>query len=100
MNYRVVFPSESFEKKFEKNISKIPSKIRYDILEAVEKLANNPRPFGQKPFKQLVPPVQCYQFTAQYRIRIGDYRVLYEVDDKKKVVWILALRKRNEKTYS
>ena len=100
MKYRVLFPSESIEKKFEKILVNIPHRIRNDIMEAVEKLADNPRPFGQKLFKQLSPPIQCYQFTASYRIRIEDYRVLYNVDDAKKVVWILTVRKRNEKTYS
>ena len=99
MKRRVLFPSESIEKKFGKALSNIPPRLQNKIMETVEKLADNPRPFGQKPFKQLTPPIECYQFTAQYRIRMGDYRVLYNVDDVKKVVWILAIRKRNEKTY-
>lgn len=100
MKYHIVFPSEAIEKKFGKILSKIHPKLQNDIMEAIEKLADNPRPFGQKPFKQLNPPIECYQLTAQCRIRIGDYRVLYNVDDEKKTVWILALRKRNEETYS
>lgn len=68
-------------------------------MKAVENLADNPRPYGIKLFKKLKPPIQFYQFTAQYRLRIGDYRVLYDVDDNKGIVWILALRKRSEGTY-
>ncbi|MCK5306746.1 MAG: type II toxin-antitoxin system RelE/ParE family toxin [Candidatus Omnitrophica bacterium] len=34
-----------------------------------------------------------------YRLRIGDYRVLYNVDDKQKIVWILDIRICAEKTY-
>lgn len=102
MKYEVKFPNHSIEneKKFNRLLSKIPQiKIQYKIIDAVEKLANNPRPYGKKPFKKLKPPVQLYQLTAQYRIRIGDYRVLYDIDDGRKIVWILALRKRGEKTY-
>lgn len=99
MKHRVLFPSKTIENKFGKALSKISPKAQNDIMVAVEKLADNPRPFGQKLFKQLNPPIECYQFTAQYRIRIADYRVLYNVDDVKKAVWILAVRKRNEKTY-
>jgi len=99
MKYEVKFPSHSIEKKFNRLLSKIPQiKIQYKIIDAVEKVANNPRPY-KKPFKKLKPPVQFYQFTAQYRIRIEDYRVLYDIDDDRKIVWILALRKRGEKTY-
>ena len=100
MKYKVKFPNRSTEKKFGKVLSKISQiGIQEQIMEAVEKLADNPRPYGKKPFKKLKPPLQFYQFTAQYRIRIGNYRVLYDVDDKRKIVWILALRKRSEKTY-
>jgi len=100
MKYEVKFPNHSIEKKFNRLLSKIPQiKIQYKIIDAVEKLANNPRPYGKKPFKKLKPPVQFYQLTAQYRIRIEDYRVLYDIDDDRKIVWILALRKRGEKTY-
>lgn len=100
MKYEVKFPSHSTEKKFENVLSKIPQvNIREEILSSVENLSLNPRPFGEKSFKRLKLPMRFYEFTAQYRLRIGDYRVLYDVDDTRKVVWILALRKRTEKTY-
>lgn len=101
MKYEVKFPNHSIENKFHKALSKITqTPVQNKIMNAVKKLAANPRPYGSKPFKKLRPPVQFYQLTAQYRIRIGDYRVLYDVDDKKKIVWILALRKRGERTYN
>jgi len=100
MRYEVKFPANSIEKKFDKTLSKIPRISTQDeIMGAVEKLADNPCPYGKKVFKKLRPLVRFYQFTAQYRIRIGNYRVLYDVDDKRKIVWILALRKRGERTY-
>jgi len=100
MKYQYGFPSVSIEKAFEKSLLKIPQiNTRENIRQAIEKLADNPRPFGTKPFKQLNPPIGFYEYTAHYRIRIGDYRVLYDVDDEKKIVWILALRRRREETY-
>jgi len=100
MKYVVKFPSYSIEKKFDKALARISQvNIQDEIIEAVEKLADNPRPYGTKPFRKLKPPVQFYQFTAQYRIRIGDYRVLYDVDDDRKIVWILVLRRRGQRTY-
>ena len=99
MKYEVRFPSVSIEEKFAKVLSKISQKeTRVRIMEEVEKLADGPRPEGKK-FKAIRPPVYLYEFTAEYRLRIGDYRVLYDIDDAKKIVWILALRKRNEFTY-
>ena len=100
MKYEVKFPSHSIEKKFEKVLLKIhPVKLQEEIMQEVNKLGSNPRPYGEKPFKKLKPPIQLYQYIAQYRIRIGDYRVLYDVDDEKKTVWVLSLRRRSEKTY-
>ena len=98
MKYNAHFPNHSSEKKFQKGLEAIHSqKIQDEIMKAVESLANHPRPHGEPKIK---PPLIVYQFTAQCRVRVGDYRVLYDVDDKKKVVWILALRKRNERTYN
>lgn len=65
-------------------------------MEAVEALGENPRPLGEPKIK---PPLILYHFTAQYRIRVRDYRVLYDVDDTRKTVWVIALRRRNERTY-
>jgi mRNA-degrading endonuclease RelE of RelBE toxin-antitoxin system len=100
MNYQVKFPNHSIEKKFEKTLSIIPNlQIKGKIMEDVEKLAGNPRPYGEMPFKKLKPSIQLYRFVAQYRIRIGNYRVLYDIDDRRRIVWILALRKRSGRTY-
>ena len=99
MKYQVKFPSHSIENKFDKLFSKLPADIQEEIEKSVKDLADNPRPFGKKPFKRLKPPIQFYQMTAKYRIRIGNYRVLYDVDDKTRTAWILALRKRGEDTY-
>jgi len=99
MKYEVRFPNRSIEGKFAKLLSKIPPDIQNKIAEEVENLSDNPFPYGKKLFKKLKPPIQFYRYTAQYRIRVGDYRVLYDVDNGRKIVWILALRKRGEKTY-
>lgn len=99
MKYEVRFSSVSIEERFDKALSKISQKeTRLRIMEAVENLADQPRPEGKK-FKAIRPPVYLYEFTAGYRLRIGDYRVLYDIDDEKRIVWILALRKRDEATY-
>lgn len=97
MRYEVKFPSNSIAKKFEKALDNIsPKELQKKIKEDVLSLASNPRPYGEPKIK---PPLEVYSYVAQYRLRIGDYRVLYDLDDKRRIVWILALRKRNERTY-
>ena len=99
MRYTAKFPNVAAQKKFLKELSKIPKKDQVEILEAIKKLESDPRPFGKKSFKQLAPPLEFYQHVAQYRVRVGSYRVLYDVEDHRQIVWIFAVRKKNESTY-
>lgn len=95
--YKVRFPNTSIEKKFYKELDDVqPKNLRDEIINAALALANDPRPKGEPKIK---PPLEVYNFTAQYRISIKNYRVLYDVNDHLKTVWILAVRKRNERTY-
>lgn len=97
MKYEIRFPANSVAKKFQKSLDKIsPKEIQEKIKKQVLGLADNPRPYGEPKIR---PPVEVYDYVAQYRLRIGDYRVLYDVNDAKKIVWIFVLRRRNEKTY-
>ena len=96
MKYEIRFPSTSVEKKFYDELHGFPEEFQERIYDEIEKLADNPRPKGEPKIK---PPTEVYNYTAQYRVRIGNVRVLYDVDDKRKIVWILAVRKRDERTY-
>jgi mRNA interferase RelE/StbE len=50
---------------------------RQRIHEAIEQLSQNPRP---KDVKKLKGEIDFY------RIRVGDYRILYQIDDEAKLV--------------
>ncbi len=101
MSYEIKFPTSRIEKFFDKFLQKQISRqsIRDEILESIKKLGENARPFGDKNFTQIKPPIPIYHRHAQYRLRIGNYRVLYNVDDDQKTVWLLDIRLRSEKTY-
>lgn len=99
MKYVPRFPSVSIQEKFHKALVELSQTMQDEIMEEIEKLSDNPYLYGDKGFKKLKPPISIFSYVAQYRLRIGDYRVLYDVDNKRKVVWILALRRRSEKTY-
>lgn len=96
MKYSVRFPSEATQKKFYKALEIIPTKIQDEIMEGIEGLADNPRPSGEPKLK---PPLIVYQYAAQYRLKIRNHRVLYDVDDKQRIVWVFDVHKRNERTY-
>jgi mRNA-degrading endonuclease RelE of RelBE toxin-antitoxin system len=100
MKYEVRFPTSSLEDKFYKILAKItPRSLQDEIMDETANLANNPYPYGKKVFKKLTPPIRLQQYTAQYRLRMKDYRVLYDVDERRKIVWVFVLRIRSEKTY-
>jgi len=96
MSYELLFPTNSLEKKFNKKVSGAPMYIQEKVLQAIEELKNNPRFGGGHRIK---PPISVVVYIAQYRKRVEDYRILYDIDDKNKIVWLLAFRGQNDKTY-
>ncbi len=66
---------------------------RHDIERlyiTVENLVHEPRPHGVQ---------QVRGRDRVYRVRVGNYRVIYEVDDKENIVLISRVLRRNEATY-
>ena len=96
--YQLAFPNVTLAREFEKRLRVLPARLQKQVKQKVNALASNPHP-GLKSFKRLSPPISYKDWTAQYRIRIGDWRILYDVDEARKCVWILVLRKRGKKTY-
>jgi mRNA interferase RelE/StbE len=60
------------------------------LLDSIEALMSEPRPQG-------VRKIQGEERT--YRIRIGGYRIIYEIYDNPDLVLILQISRRNEATY-
>ena len=76
-----------FTKEAEKNLKKLPSQIQSRISKAIEGLKTNSRPSG------------CKKLTAHqrtYRIRIGDYRVIYDIYDNEIKIVVLNAEKRED----
>jgi mRNA-degrading endonuclease RelE of RelBE toxin-antitoxin system len=95
---QVVFPSERVEHEFEKFLGKIPSNDRTAIVEALRSLAQHPRPPG-KSYEKLKGGVTVFRYTARHRLRVGRYRILYDLDDARKKVILLKVDKRDEQPY-
>jgi mRNA interferase RelE/StbE len=81
----------SYEIRFKKSAAKellgLSLELKKRIGEAVDLLILNPRPDGV---------VKLKGDNYLYRIRIGDYRVVYEIDDKQKTIMILRVRHRRD----
>ncbi len=74
------------KKSAERELEDIPKKDLRKIVKKIQSLANNPRP--QKS--------QKLSHKEQYRIRQGDYRIIYSVQDKESTVHIVKIGHRRE----
>ncbi len=75
------------EKTAETDLKRLPTTTFNRIIPRIKKLAENPRPSG------------CRKLAGSkndWRIRIGDHRVLYEIDEKARAVRIMRVRHRRE----
>lgn len=69
------------ERYAQKQIMRLDKKAIPVIKSAIASLADNPRPKGYKKLKG----------EDAYRIRVGDYRVIYEIDDGKIIVTVVSV---------
>lgn len=76
----------AFRKSVAKDLRELPRKDLSRILKRIEALATDPRPQGSE------------KLSAQerYRIRQGDYRVVYEVQDEAAAVLVVRVGHRRE----
>jgi mRNA interferase RelE/StbE len=75
------------ERTAESDLKRLPTNTFQRIIFQIRTLAENPRPSG------------CRKLTGSknnWRIRIGDYRILYEIDERAKAVRIMRVRHRRE----
>ena len=72
------------ERYAQKQILKLDKKAILVIKTAIAGLANNPRPFGYKKLKG----------EDAYRIRVGDYRIIYEIEDNIILVTVVSVGHR------
>jgi mRNA interferase RelE/StbE len=70
----------------QKSLAKLPTEAYERIRDDIRALAQNPRPPG------------CLKLRGRegWRIRVGDYRVIYEIDDKQQVVTVLDIGHRRD----
>ena len=82
MTYEIVLTKSA-----QKKLAKLSKELQILIGTAINNLAENPRPSGCKKLKGS---------KTDYRIRIGDYRVIYEIRDGKLVVLVLNVGHRKD----
>ena len=71
----------------QRELDRLSPAIHSRINRRIQSLRNNPRPRGVRKLKGR---------EEEYRLRAGDYRVLYTIDDTNNVVAIFYVRHRRE----
>jgi mRNA interferase RelE/StbE len=70
----------------QRQLAKIDRQAQGDIIDSIRALASDPRPSG------------CKKLSGRqaWRIRVGDYRVIYEIYDQELVIVVVTLGNRKE----
>ncbi|BAY79624.1 plasmid stabilization system (plasmid) [Nostoc linckia NIES-25] len=70
----------------QKELKDLPADVYERVIEDIRALAQNPRPLG------------CLKLTNRegWRIRIGSYRVIYEIDDDQTTITVLNVGHRRD----
>jgi mRNA interferase RelE/StbE len=71
----------------EKDLRKLPSESINTIIQKIKLLKENPRPSGSKKIVVL---------ENFWRVRIGQYRVLYEINDSEKIIKVYKIKHRKD----
>jgi mRNA interferase RelE/StbE len=82
MTYKIHIAAEA-----EKTLISLPRKIQRQISEKIDMLAQNTRPPGVKKLKGL---------ADLYRIRSGDYRIVFRIQHKKLLLLVVRIGHRRD----
>ena len=80
--YRIEFTSAAA-----RQVRKLDRPVRTRLLDAIETLASSPRPDGVK---------KLASTENAWRIRVGDYRIIYSIEDDVLVVTVVRVAHRRE----
>jgi mRNA interferase RelE/StbE len=81
VSYRIIVP-----KTVQKQINKLPNTIQARVIESLLSLKETPRPSNSLKMKN----------SQGYRLRVGDYRVLYDIDDKTQTMTLRRVAHRRD----
>jgi len=75
------------ERSAERDLKKLPKNMFDRVVLSIKSLAGNTRPHGAR---------KITGSSNDWRIRVGEYRIIYEIDDEVRVVKIMRVRHRRE----
>jgi mRNA interferase RelE/StbE len=82
MTYEIIIT-----KSIQKQLDNLPNNIQERVYEKIAQLAEEPRPDGV---------IKLKGYDNEYRIRIGDYRLVYEIRDQQLIVLLVQCKHRRD----
>ena len=73
-------------RKAEKTLKRLRGEMFEQIRQAIHALAEEPRPNGYK---------KMMGYDNLYRIRVGDWRIIYAIEDEQLIVLVLEIAPRS-----
>ena len=70
-----------------RELTDLPAEVQRRVTRAIDGLVDDPRPRGSKPL---------VGGDGTWRVRVGDYRILYRVDDDRVEVLVIRIRHRSD----
>jgi mRNA interferase RelE/StbE len=77
----------TFAASAKKELKDLPAEVIGRMIPRIRELSGNPRPTGSK---------KLHGFRNRWRIRLGNYRIVYAIDDERKVVDIARVSHRKD----
>ena len=76
----------SILRRAQKELAQLPTEVYEHVRDTIRTLSQNPRPSG------------CLKLTGRegWRLRVGNYRIIYEIDDNQQTVTILHVGHRRD----
>lgn len=81
MTYRVVLARSA-----SKELDRLPARIHARVIDRLRGLENDPRPFGSEKLTGILA----------YKLRVGNYRIIYQINDKNHEVKIAMIDDRKQ----
>ena len=75
------------ESRAERELRKLPSEVFERILKKISALAEDPKPAGSR---------KIIGSENDWRLRAGEYRIIYEIDEETRSIFIIRIRHRRE----
>ena len=76
----------SIERSAQRSLARIAAPYQARIIDVIGRLSDEPRPTGARKLTN----------RPAWRIRVGDYRIIYEIDDPQSVVVVVVVSHRRE----